>query len=101
MQSSYIIKFKLNCTRRDSLDAFSNRVTSIPEVDSCYLVTGHFDFIANLESKKMPLDMKIIREKLHRIENLKEMHIYMANRIHLNKNRDIFAKSLLQKHPST
>lgn len=54
------VQVKLVSTTRRDMDAFSAAVKAIPEVQSCHMMSGGFDFLLKIQTR----DMKTYRELL-------------------------------------
>lgn len=54
------VQVKLASTTRRDMDAFSAAVKAIPEVQSCHMMSGGFDFLLKIQTR----DMKTYRELL-------------------------------------
>ncbi|MEM7329670.1 MAG: Lrp/AsnC ligand binding domain-containing protein [Pseudomonadota bacterium] len=47
------VQVKLEATTRRHLDAFSEAVQSIPEIQSCHMMSGGYDFLLKIRTRNM------------------------------------------------
>ena len=67
---SALIEVKVTPQRGMGFDNLAQRISKFPEVNSCYLMSGGFDFMILLEGKSMKEVAKFVFDKLATLESV-------------------------------
>lgn len=67
---SALIEVKVSPQRGMGFDNLAQRISKFPEVNSCYLMSGGFDFMILLEGKSMKEIAKFVFDKLSTLESI-------------------------------
>lgn len=54
------VQVKLESTRRETLEAFNSKVLKVPQILSCHMLSGGYDYLLKIRTR----DMRIYRELL-------------------------------------
>ena len=68
----------LTTTGRDNLEGFEREIEILPEVMECYTMAGTWDYMLKIVAKDIRHYEIFVREKLTRLDNIREVHSHIA-----------------------
>ena len=63
---------------RDNLEGFEREIEILPEVMECYTMAGTWDYMLKIVAKDIRHYEIFVREKLTRLDNIREVHSHIA-----------------------
>jgi len=63
---------------RDNLEGFEREIEILPEVMECYTMAGTWDYMLKIVAKDIRHYEMFVREKLTRLDNIREVHSHIA-----------------------
>jgi len=68
----------LTAQGRDNLEGFEREIEILPEVMECYTMAGTWDYMLKIVAKDIRHYEIFVREKLTRLDNIREVHSHIA-----------------------
>jgi Lrp/AsnC family leucine-responsive transcriptional regulator len=72
------IQVSLTTTTSEKLQAFNREMCSLPEVESCHMVAGGFDYLLKIRCAHMQDYQRFLGEKLAIIPQVAQTHTYVV-----------------------
>lgn len=72
------VEVKLSDTREAALKAFNNGVAAIPEVEECYMLAAHFDYLLKVRTQDMRDYRRVLGEKISSLPNVAQSSTHVA-----------------------
>jgi len=78
LNASFVVfvEILLDKTTTNALDSFSDAVFDIPEIMSCHMISGGFDFLVKIRCENMEAFRRISGQVLWRLPGVKETRSY-------------------------
>ena len=71
-----LVQIRLQRKSADGLDAFTQAVKNIPEVEECHLVSGNFDYLVKARVKDMTAYRELLGGKVLQLPGVQESTSY-------------------------
>ncbi len=65
-----VVQVSLTATAENSLDAFGEAVLSIPEVETCLMVAGSFDFLLTIRTRDIMHFREVLGDKVNKLPGI-------------------------------
>ncbi|MCK0143042.1 Lrp/AsnC family transcriptional regulator [Aliiroseovarius sp. F20344] len=72
------VEVKLSDTREAALNAFNEGVVAIPEVEECYMLAAHFDYLLKVRTQDMRDYRRVLGEKISSLPNVAQSSTHVA-----------------------
>lgn len=72
------LEVKLSDTRQQALSAFNNAVRKIPEVESCHMIAGGFDYLLKVRTKDIGAYRQILGEQISQLPHIASTSTYVS-----------------------
>ncbi len=72
------VEVKLSDTREAALKAFNEGVAAIPEVDECYMLAAHFDYLLKVRTQDMRDYRRVLGEKISSLPHVAQSSTHVA-----------------------
>jgi len=72
------LEVKLSDTREQSLRAFNAAVRQIPEVESCHMIAGGFDYLVKVRTGDIGEYRRVLGERISRLPNVASTSTYVS-----------------------
>lgn len=72
------VEVKLSDTREAALKAFNEGVAAIPEVEECYMLAAHFDYLLKVRTQDMRDYRRVLGEKISSLPNVAQSSTHVA-----------------------
>lgn len=72
------VEVKLSDTREASLTAFNEGVAAIPEVEECYMLAAHFDYLLKVRTQDMRDYRRVLGEKISSLPYVAQSSTHVA-----------------------
>ncbi len=72
------LEVKLTDTREQSLAAFNAAIRNIPEVESCHMIAGGFDYLVKVRTRDIRDYRRVLGEQISRLPNLASTSTYVS-----------------------
>lgn len=73
-----MVQVQLKGTTADELDAFNAAVLRAPEIQSCHMVAGGYDYLLKVRSKDIDTYRKILGEVISKLPGVLQTHTYVV-----------------------
>ncbi len=73
-----VVMVTLNQTSDDALDVFNTAVRRIPEVQSCFLVAGHFDYLLLVRTSDITRYRSVLGDEIGKLPGVRQTHSYVV-----------------------
>lgn len=73
-----VVMVTLNQTSDDALDVFNTAAQRIPEIQSCFLVAGHFDYLLVVRTTDIGHYRNILSDQIGRLPGVQQTHSYVV-----------------------
>ncbi|PRD42875.1 proline dehydrogenase transcriptional activator [Phyllobacterium phragmitis] len=73
-----MVQVQLKGTTADDLEAFNTAVVRAPEIQSCHMVAGGFDYLLKVRSKDIDAYRKILGEVISKLPGVLQTHTYVV-----------------------
>ncbi|WP_432449139.1 Lrp/AsnC family transcriptional regulator [Aliiroseovarius marinus] len=75
------VEVKLSDTREAALTAFNTGVAEIPEVEECYMLAAHFDYLLKVRTQDMNDYRRVLGEKISSLPNVAQSSTHVAMQV--------------------
>lgn len=75
------VEVKLSDTREAALSAFNAGVAEIPEVEECYMLAAHFDYLLKVRTQDMNDYRRVLGEKISSLPNVAQSSTHVAMQV--------------------
>ncbi|MCK0172122.1 Lrp/AsnC family transcriptional regulator [Aliiroseovarius sp. S1123] len=72
------VEVKLSDTREAALKAFNEGVAAIPEVEECYMLAAHFDYLLKVRTQDMRDYRRVLGEKISSLPHVAQSSTHVA-----------------------
>ena len=72
------LEVKLSDTRERSLISFNEAVREIPEVETCHMIAGGFDYLIKVRTSDIVAYRRVLGERLSRLPNVASTSTYIS-----------------------
>ncbi|SPF76976.1 Leucine-responsive regulatory protein [Aliiroseovarius pelagivivens] len=72
------VEVKLSDTREAALRAFNEGVAAIPEVEECYMLAAHFDYLLKVRTQDMRDYRRVLGEKISSLPHVAQSSTHVA-----------------------
>jgi Lrp/AsnC family leucine-responsive transcriptional regulator len=72
------LEVKLSDTREQSLRAFNAAVRQIPEVESCHMIAGGFDYLVKVRTGDIGEYRRVLGERISRLPHVASTSTYVS-----------------------
>ncbi|WP_424940576.1 Lrp/AsnC family transcriptional regulator [Aliiroseovarius sp. S253] len=72
------VEVKLSDTREAALTAFNAGVAAIPEVEECYMLAAHFDYLLKVRTQDMRDYRRVLGEKISSLPHVAQSSTHVA-----------------------
>lgn len=73
-----MVQVQLKGTTADDLEAFNMAVVRIPEIQSCHMVAGGYDYLLKVRSKDIDAYRRILGEIISKLPGVLQTHTYVV-----------------------
>ncbi|MHC8333139.1 Lrp/AsnC ligand binding domain-containing protein [Pseudomonas sp. LB3P25] len=73
-----VVQVTLNKTSEDALERFNEAVRRIPEIQSCYMVAGNFDYLLKVRTHDIAHYRAVLGHEIGRLPNVHQTHSYVV-----------------------
>lgn len=73
-----MVQVQLKGTTADDLDAFNAAVMRIPEIQSCHMVAGGYDYLLKVRSKDIDAYRKVLGAVISKLPGVLQTHTYVV-----------------------
>ena len=73
-----MVQVQLKGTTADDLEAFNAAVVRSPEIQSCHMVAGGYDYLLKVRSKDIDAYRKILGEVISKLPGVLQTHTYVV-----------------------
>lgn len=73
-----MVQVQLKGTTADDLEAFNSAVARAPEIQSCHMVAGGFDYILKVRSRDIDSYRKVLGEVISKLPGVQQTHTYVV-----------------------
>lgn len=73
-----VVQVTLNKTSEDVLERFNEAVRRIPEIQSCYMVAGNFDYLLKVRTHDIAHYRAVLGHEIGRLPNVLQTHSYVV-----------------------
>ena len=91
-----IVQVNLAKTNNHTLDNFNEAVKQIPEVESCLLIAGSFDYILKVRTRDISHFRELLGEQIGRLPDIMQTHSFAvmetikeSTHIHMNEHNGL------------
>ena len=71
-----VVHITLTQTSDNSLDEFNRAVQSVPEVQSCMMIAGHFDYVLKVRTRDIAHFREILGERIGKLPGVMQTHSF-------------------------
>lgn len=72
------LEVKLTDTREKSLLAFNEAIRAIPEVETCHMIAGGFDYLVKVRTRDIQAYRRVLGEQISQLPNLASTSTYVS-----------------------
>lgn len=72
------VQVTLSDTRSAALDAFNRAVVAVPEVESCHMIAGGFDYLVKVRTKDIAAYRRILGERISALPHVAQTSTFVA-----------------------
>lgn len=73
-----LVQVQLRATTAPDLEAFNRAVGAIPEIQSCYMIAGDFDYLLKVRTCDIDHYRRLLGESISRLPNVQQTHTYVV-----------------------
>lgn len=73
-----IVQVSLQQTSNDALQRFNRAVCQILQVQACYMVAAHFDYLLLIRTRDIEEFRRILGDQIGQLPNIQQTHSYMV-----------------------
>ncbi len=73
-----VVQVLLSSTTENDLRRFNEAVRKIPEIESCHMIAGDFDYLLTVRTRGIDQYRRVMGEKISALPCLKQTHTYVA-----------------------
>lgn len=73
-----IVQVTLNRTSDDALELFNTAVKRIPEIQSCYMLAGQFDYMLKVRTSDITHYRNVLGDQIAKLPGVQQTHSYVA-----------------------
>jgi Lrp/AsnC family leucine-responsive transcriptional regulator len=73
-----IVMVTLDKTSNDALDRFNDAVRLIPEVQSCLMIAGNFDYLLKVRTHDIAHYRAVLGHRIGKLPNVRQTHSFVA-----------------------
>jgi Lrp/AsnC family leucine-responsive transcriptional regulator len=73
-----MVQVQMKSTTADDLEAFNTAVVRIPEIQSCHMVAGGYDYLLKVRSKDIDAYRRILGEVVSKLPGVLQTHTYVV-----------------------
>lgn len=71
-----VVHITLTQTSDNSLDEFNRAIQSVPEVQSCMMIAGHFDYVLKVRTRDIAHFREILGERIGKLPGVMQTHSF-------------------------
>lgn len=71
-----VVHITLTQTSDNALDEFNRAVQSVPEVQSCLMIAGHFDYVLKVRTRDIAHFREILGERIGKLPGVMQTHSF-------------------------
>jgi Lrp/AsnC family leucine-responsive transcriptional regulator len=72
-----VVQVSLAATAGDnSLDAFNDAVSTVPEIESCLMVAGSFDYLLTIRTRDIAHFRQVLGEKINKLPGIRQTNSF-------------------------
>jgi len=71
-----IVHVDLSKTSDNSLETFNEAVNQIPEVESCHMIAGQFDYVLKVRTRDMEHFRQLLGDQISKLPNVMQTHSF-------------------------
>lgn len=72
------LQIKLSDTREQSLRAFNKAIREIPEVETCHMIAGGFDYLVKVRTRDIGDYRRVLGEQISRLPHLASSSTFVS-----------------------
>ena len=72
------VEVKLTDTREAALQRFNAEVRKIPEIEQCYMIAGHYDYLLSVRSADINEYRRLLGERISSLPHVAQTSTYVA-----------------------
>lgn len=76
-----VVQVTMDKTSEDALERFNEAVRKIPEVQSCFMVAGNFDYLLKVRTHDIHHYRAVLGAQIGQLPNVHQTHSYVAMEI--------------------
>lgn len=73
-----MVQVQLKGTTADDLEAFNAAVVRAPEIQSCHMIAGGYDYLLKVRSKDIDAYRKVLGEVISKLPGVLQTHTYVV-----------------------
>ena len=73
-----MVQVQLQGTTADDLEAFNAAVARVPEIQSCHMVAGGYDYLLKVRSKDIDAYRRLLGEAISKLPGVLQTHTYVV-----------------------
>ena len=80
LEAAYVsfVQVILDRTTTDVLDAFNRAVQKIPEIESCHMIAGDFDYLLKVRTRDVAHYRQLLGDRLSLLPGVQQTHSFMV-----------------------
>lgn len=71
-----VVQVSLDSTSGDSLDNFNKSVQAIPEIESCLMIAGSFDYVLVVRTRDITHFREVLGEQISKLPGIRQSNSY-------------------------
>ncbi len=73
-----VVMVRLNQTSDDALDVFNNAARRIPEIQSCFMVAGHFDYLLLVRTSDISHYRSVLGDRIGKLPGVRQTDSFVV-----------------------
>jgi Lrp/AsnC family leucine-responsive transcriptional regulator len=73
-----LVQVILAGTTADELDRFNTAVREVPEIQSCHMIAGDFDYLLKVRTRDIQHYRRLLGDKISRLPHVQQTHTYVV-----------------------
>ncbi|MFC6489722.1 Lrp/AsnC ligand binding domain-containing protein [Nitratireductor sp. GCM10026969] len=80
MEAAHIVmvQVQLRGTTADDLDAFNRAVARVPEIQSCHMIAGGYDYLLKVRTRNIEAYRKVLGDVISRLPGVQQTQTYVV-----------------------
>ena len=81
-----VVEVSLSQVAGNSLEEFNNAVKRIPEIEVCYMIAGHFDYILFVRTSDISHYRNVLSDQIGKLPGVQQTHSFVVMEAVLDKS---------------